>query len=305
MNKKSPTNKNLKGILCSNSKMSKLSDSALDAITSAIVSSGITIPEEATGIESQLPNSVQLSKMDIVLLALISNPNKWFLAHSGTKPRSDIGIYSLGNCFRMVRKKENGKHNHYAMYNGGALNENGRRRIASLNRKMESLAKVASRNQSVKIVDVTPIPHSVNKKSGKASVKPLPKRARKITKSMSVDSAKTSITHAAKYPLTADEKKFLDFVTSPARIEYVLSEGTKENIWHSFRWKWQSRYGFDLSQISLRQEKMPNGTYKIFGTYTPNAANMMNPGLKSFVEFLETKGQKHNLNLTVVETVSE
>lgn len=298
MAKKPTTTNNLKEILRRNSRMAKLSDSSLDAVSKAIVSSGIVIPQEATDViePAMGQNSVQLSKMDIVLLALVSNPNKWFLAHSGDKPRSDIGIYSLGKCFRMIRRMENGKHNHYAMYTGGEMNSAGKKRIASINKKMENLAKAASANSPISIHDTTPIPYSVTKKTAS----PLPKRTRKKSSSPS----KVNVNHAHKFPLNADEKQFLAFIKATPRREHLLSVSTKENIWHTFRWKWK-RYGFDLSQVDFRQERVGDGTYRIYGTYTPNAVNMMNPGLKEFVDFLETKGKKSTPNLTIVETISE
>lgn len=289
MNSKPSTNNELKSILRSNKQMAKLSDSSLDAVSAAIAKSGIVIPKAAGNIGETKADSemVQLSKFDIVLLALTSNPNKWYLVFTGTKPRQDIGLYQLGRCFEMVRRKENGKINHYARYTGGHMNENGKRRMESLRKKMEKMSKAAASNSKVSIYDATPFK---NRNSTKNKVKALPKRTRKTATSKKTP--KYSREYAAMYPMTADEKTFLDFLNAPARIEHVLSQNTKANdTWHSFRWKWQTRYGFDLSQISLRQEKQADGTYKIYGMYTPNAANMMNPGLKEFFDFLSTKGR--------------
>lgn len=290
MKKKTSTNEELKGILRSNKQMAKLSESSLAAVSQAIENSGIIIPKAADNIgeTSTSGQMVQLSKFDIVLLALTSNPNKWYLVFSGKKPRQDIGLYQLGKCFEMIRRKENGVINHYARYTGGAMNAMGVRRMETLRKKMDKLGKAANSGSNVQIHNATP--RFGGKPKGDA-VSSLPKRSRKLASSKK--KPQYSVEHAAMYPPTADEKTFLAFLDAPARVEHILSKGTKANdTWHSFRWKWQTRYGFDLSQISLRQEKQADGTYNIYGTYTPNAANMMNSGLKKFYDFLSTKGRK-------------
>ena len=290
MNTKPTTNKELSSILRSNKQMSKLSDSSLNAISKAIAESGIIIPREAQNINEGTTDNdaVNLSKLDIVILALTSNPNKWFLVYSGNKKRQDVGLYQLGRCFEMIRRKENGKIQHYARYTGEPMNEAGKRRMETLRKKMDKLGKIASKNGKVKIHDASPF--SKMQQGEKVS---LPKKTRKT--SAQKKKSKSSLQHAAIYPLTHEERMFIEFISSMPRQEYVLSRNTNHpESWHTFRWKWQTRYGFDLSQISLRQEKQADGTFNVYGIYTPNAANMMNPGLASFVSWLSTKGQKKN-----------
>lgn len=305
MSNKSSPKQELKKILRSNKQMAKLSDSSLDAVSAAIEKSGILIPQAAHNMPGAGTDSenVQLTKLDIVLFALTSNPNKWYLVFTGNNPRQDIGLYQLGKCFEMIRRKENGKVNHYARYTGKPMNETGKRRMESLRKKMDRLGKIASSNKAVGIQNVTPLQ---NGNSGKTSVKALSKRTAKTKKTKKTAAPKKtpkySREHASMYPLTADEKVFLDFLNSSPRTEHVLSRGTKANdTWHCFRWKWQSRYGFDLSQISIRQEKQADGTYNIYGTYTPNAVNMMNPGLKEFYDFLMTKGRSFSQIKTQIQ----
>lgn len=273
--------------------MSKLSDSSLDVISKAITESGIIIPREAKNININEgmtgDDAVNLSKLDIVILALTSNPNKWFLVFTGTKKRQDVGLYQLGRCFEMIRRKENGKIQHYARYTGGPMNESGKHRMETLRKKMDKLSKIASKNGKVKIHDASPF--SKIQQGEKVFI---PKKTRKTSKQKK--KSKSSLHHAAIYPLTHEERMFIEFISSVPRQEYILSRNTnKPESWHTFRWKWQTRYGFDLSQISLRQEKQADGTFNVYGTYTPNAANMMNPGLASFVSWLSDKGQKKNV----------
>lgn len=293
-------NKDLNSILRSSKQLSRLDESSIDAISTAIHNSGIMIPRSVENNKSSelQENAIKLSKLDIVILALTSNPNKWFLVFTGDRRRQDIGLYQLGGCFEIVRRKENGKINHYARYNGKPMNESGNRRMDALRKKIESLGNAAKKNGVVEIHDATPAPKGNSIKS--ISTAPHAKRTRKISKKKK--NTKTSLQHAAMYPLTLEEQKFLEFIKLTPRNEYLVSSGTKTgDSWFSFRWKWQSRYGFDMSQISVRQELQADGTYNTYLTYMPNAVNMMNPGLKSLIDFLESKGKKKSNILQISE----
>lgn len=293
MKSKSTTqNKELSNILRSNKQMSKLSNASLDAISKAITESGIIVPREVENGDEDFTgdNAVKLSKLDIVILALTSNPNKWFLVYTGTKKRQDVGLYQLGGCFEMIRREENGKIQHFCRYTGEPMNENGKRRMETLRKKIDVLGKAASKNGTVKVRDVSP--RKATQQNRGESIRPS-KKTRKI--SAPKKPVKVSLAHAAIYPLTHEEKVFMEFVSSTPRYEHILSQNTnRPETWHTFRWKWQKRYGFDLSQISLRQEKQSDGTFNVYGTYSPNAANMMNPGLSSFVSWLSSKRRRNS-----------
>lgn len=294
-------NEELKNILRSNKQMAKLNNLSLDAISEAITKSGIPIPRQMETTSSQLDSSiVKLSRLDIILLALISNPNKSYLIYSGDKPRQDVGLYQLGRCFTMQRKSENGKINHYVAYTGAPLNAAGKHRMETLRKKMNNLAAAAG-SGVVTIQDATPTP-----KGAKTGIKKETQKATKRTRKISSGKkpAKVSLTHAARFAKTQDEQKFIDFSKMAPRVEHLLSEGVIEpDGWHQFRWKWQTRYGFDMSQVSFRQEKQENGTFNIYGKITPNAVNMLNSGLINLITFLSLKGinNKNNPDVTGAE----
>lgn len=289
-NKPTPTQE-LKGILRSTKQFGKMSDSSLESISAAIKESGIIIPQAADDLNNPTPvkEAVKLSKFDIVVLTLTSNPNKWFLVFSGNKKRQDIGLYQMGACFEMVRRSENGKINHYARYTGGTMNKFGQNRMKVLAKKMAKLGAAAAKNEKIVIDNATPRTSTEAREEGKSAVS----KTKHSRKSVAKKPSKVSLIHAGMYPLSKDEAKFLQFINSAPRVEHLLSSGvTNTDGWFSFRWKWQSRYGFDMSQISLRQEKQDDGTFNVYGKYTPNAANMMNPGLKELVYFLDGKKKK-------------
>jgi hypothetical protein len=295
MKKKTPQDADLKKILRSSKQLSRLDDSSINAISTAILDSEIIVPKPADEIDSaELTGGVvELSKFDIVLLALVSNPKQWFLVLSGDKRRQNMsGIYQFGGCFEMIRKNENGKINHYARYNGKPMNEAGKRRMESLRKKVEKLGDAAKKNGVIKIHDATPKFKKNKLATPKQAITHYSKKTRKI--SAKKKTSKISLEHAKTYPLNEEERAFLHFLSLTPRIEYLVSSASKkQNAWFTFRWKWQNRYGFDMSQIVIRQEKQADGMYSTYMTYTPNAANMMNPGLKNLVDFLGSKRQKN------------
>jgi hypothetical protein len=99
-----------------------------------------------------------------------------------------------------------------------------------------------------------------------------------------VSVSQSSLSHAGKYAINAQELKFLEVVSRP-NTRMLATEGTsKSSYWQTFRWKWQN-YGFDLSQLVIEQEKQPNGTFNIYVT----CSGLPNQGIRSLVEFLANK----------------
>jgi len=235
-----------------------------------IAGMNLTVPVKATPAEpktaekrEKLVRIPQLTQVEMLIITAMSAPNEWFLAHTATRRRADIGFRGMGEAFEMVTRKEDGVVRHYIRYTGQPYSATGEQRIARLRSKLELIQQIAE--GKVKAVGT------------------------KTKRAGSRRSSSTSIDIARRWPLNETEKKFIRLLATP-NTTVLLEQGVKTNqLWHTFRWKWQTRYGFDLSQCAFSQTKREDGKYDIYGFYKPNADGSMNPGLRDFVEFLNSK----------------
>lgn len=222
----------------------------------AIQSEPAPISEDGLLATKSIP---RVSKFEMDFLAIVTNPNKWYLVATTSKKRRSSAFSQYGKCFETTIRQERGHYNHYVRYNGSELNDSGQRRINEINTKLELIREAVA--------------------SG--GVRPMTK--------FSSGTGLGSLTHAVKYPLNNEERNFLRLFDSPNEF-VVLSEAMRQpSDWHAFRWKWQTRYGFDLSQISFTQKKRDDGLFTVRGKYTTNSEGGMNKGLAEFVEFLRKK----------------
>lgn len=257
-------------------------DNVANGISRALLEMGINLPQPVTpaATRSNVGNSIRrLSNSEVVLMTLLVNPNEWFLVCTAKNRRRDVGIYGLGDCFEMTTRREDGLVKHYARYTGGRLNKLGEQKVERIRKKMSAIrTSVTSGTLSL---------------PGHGSTK------KKVIK-------KGSLAHAAMYPLSAEEIIFLDkIITNPNREILVLA-GTKQNeVWHSFRWKWESRYDFDLSELTISQRKMDENKFNIYVTYTPKNAGVMSDEMTKFVNFLEEKRAKHGKKSVKTASPSE
>lgn len=250
-----------------------------DAMSEAIAGMGVSIPMPVD--ESLIAKVTagtthpirRLSNADVILMTLMSNPNKWFLVCTAKIRRRDLGIYGFGECIEMVtHQNKDGEWEHYARFNGKQLNERGQERVRIIRERVAGLRGV------VESGSLTPFSLPTTGKSA---------RKKQGTK-------KGSLAHAAMYPLTEDEATFIDVIVRNPNKEILVASNVIDNeSWFSFRWKWSARYGFDMSQIKVRQSKAGNETYNIYVTYAPGASGEMKASLAKLVEFLEAKRNRH------------
>lgn len=260
--------------------LSKASSSNTDAkviaqMAKIISEMGVHIPTKVdgkdlanTGLGSK--NVEMLSKIEMNILTLVNNPNEWFLVRISKKRGGNAPLRILGKSLKMVTRVVGNEFHHYAMFSGGPLPEAAKNKVKRLREKM-----VAIRHAAENGIALTP---------SKADAP-----AARIGKSKKKKKAvKKSLFHAAKYPLTDEEVDFLRVLNQPNQEVLVRGNSKRNEIFHTFRWKWKG-YGFDFSQISIRQERLPNGNYNIYMTYRLNADGGMNPGLVGLVDLLEKK----------------
>lgn len=203
----------------------------------------------------------KMTKTEVIILALLGSPNEWFHILTAAKRRSDFGFSGMGKAFEMTTRREKNKIAHYARFTGD-MDKVSAKGLKMLNRINEKLNAIREG-----------VEEGVTAPSG---------RTLKST-------TNGSLAHASKYPLNAVERAFLTLVDTPNKRVLLTENSASNEVWHTFRWKWQTRYGFDLSQFTFEQEKQPNGNYNLYGTYTPKVGGAMNPGLRDFVAFLHTK----------------
>lgn len=204
----------------------------------------------------------KMGKTELIVLSLLGHPGEWFHILTSKKRRSDFGLSGLGKAFEMTTRSVSGGIAHYARFNGdmNLLSPKGKDFITKMNEKLNEIR--------------------TGVQAGAFSAKPTSKTNRVTTGSLS---------HASKYPLNDEESQFLLLVSMPNKKILMTADTSSNEIWHGFRWKWQSRYGFDLSQCTFSQEKQPNGLFNLYGVYTPNSRGEMNSGLREFIEFLKSK----------------
>jgi hypothetical protein len=94
----------------------------------------------------------------------------------------------------------------------------------------------------------------------------------------------TDLERARQFAITAQERKFLEICQRPNTKVLVEDHTTKSSGWHTFRWKWE-KYGFDLSQMKIEQEKQSDGTFNIYVT----CQGIPSEGIRKLIDFLGTK----------------
>jgi len=239
-------------------------ESTLSGMARLIAGMNVAIP-----VVSQLPAEAErvkqnpiptLSRVEVVMMSVMARPEEWHLVLTARKRRADLGFRELGTCFEMTTRKNGDSVDHYIRYTAsGTLSSAGQAAQIKLHEKLRQIQDAVVNGAA-------------------------PRR--------STQRSQPSLNHAGKYPLNDTERKLINLVSTP-NVRVCLEAGTKVHaLWHTFRWKWQTHYGFDLSQISISQEKLPNGTFNIYGQYTPNAQGQMNPKLAELIAFLKTKPVK-------------
>ena len=256
-----------------------------------------------TAVSSKQTKKPRLSSADVSLMALISNPGKWFLLCTSKHRRHDLGVYGLGDCIDMTtRPAKDGLINHYARYTGGKLNAKGKARIETIKARITNLresvaissdpfSSVSSLNvQKKSAVEKKPKPKTVKSSKGKKSV-----------------TKKGSLSHAMLYPMTLEETTFLEKVITRPNMQVLVSENSADSAsWFVFRWKWESRYDFDLSQIKITQRKSASGNgHDVWMTYVPDENGSMNDSLAAFVSFLRLKKARTEQKKKTVKPATE
>jgi hypothetical protein len=216
------------------------------------------LPPSLTGVNSSAAAVVRVPKLtntEMLMLTLMASPEEWHIAAKSKSRRANVGLGGFGSCFELRTRNENGMISHYVRYtDSGKMSPQGHSRYAALQQKLK------------KIEDAVRSGSPVFSNSKKVSV------------------SQSSLSHAGKYAINAQELKFLEVVSRP-NTRMLATEGTsKSSYWQTFRWKWQN-YGFDLSQLVIEQEKQPNGTFNIYVT----CSGLPNQGIRSLVEFLANK----------------
>lgn len=240
----------------------------------------------------------RLSSADVSLMALISNPGKWFLLCTSRHRRHDLGVYGLGDCIDMTtRPAKDGLINHYARYTGGKLNAKGKARIETIKKRIANL------RESVALPSdpFSSVPSLVVKKKSKTKTT----KDSKGKKSKKSVTKKGSLSHAVFYPMTEEETTFLEKVITQPNMQVLVSKNATDSAsWFVFRWKWESRYGFDLSQIKISQRKSTSG-HDVWATYIPNENGSMNEGLAAFVNFLQLKQARTEQKKKTAKPITE
>lgn len=243
----------------------------------------------------------RLSSSDVSLMALISNPGKWFLLCTSKHRRHDLGVYGLGDCIDMTtRPSSDGLINHYARYTGGKLNAKGKARIDQIKERLTKLRDAVEISSD----PFSSVSVSVQKKSKSKTPKSKTPKSSKIKKSVT---KKGSLAHAMMYPMTREETVFLERIITQPGQKILVEKDVKNNAaWFVFRWKWESRYDFDLSQITVTQRTSEVSGHDVWVTYNPNEDGSMNEGLATFVSFLklkQTRSAKKNTVKPIADSV--
>lgn len=266
------SNETTKGKTLSTSKIEKLLVGAINDVDSPTLSSmakiiknmGLStpvkmeLPPSLTGISSRANTAVRVPKLtntEMLMLTLMASPEEWHLAAKSKTRRANIGLGGYGSCFELRTRNENGMISHYVRYTvTGTMSAQGHSRYIAMQQKLVKIQEAAQSGLPV------------------------------FSNSKKVSVSHSSLAHAGKYPLNAQERKFLEVVARP-NTKMLVTEGTsKSSYWQTFRWKWQN-YGFDLSQLIVEQQKQPNGLFNIYVTCN----GLPNQGIRSLVEFLASK----------------
>lgn len=200
----------------------------------------------------------RLTNIEITIMTLLDQPNQWFLVKTASKRGGNALLRNLGKGIEITTRVNGKMVEHYARWNGGPLSVAGAAKVAKIKKKLLAIKEAVE--------------------SG-AKLPAAPKRHKDTG----------SLKHVVKYPINETEELFLALLQFPnEEVPLRVNAKTGEEFF-TFRWKWETRYGFDLSQFTTRQESLPDGTFNLFGTYTPNSKGEMNASLTKLVEVLEQK----------------
>ena len=220
-------------------------------------------PSSATGRTSSKAVP-RLTNIEVVIMTLLDSPNEWFLVKKSKKRGGNGPLRSIAKGMEIVtRANEAGEIEHYARFTGGALTIPGGRKVKQIREKLQTIKSAVESGLTV-----------TSTRMGKATkTKP------------------GSLNHVIKYPMNETEELFLEVLKHP-NSRVLLRSGAKANEeFFTFRWKWSTRYGFDLSQFTTSQEALPDGTFNLYGQYTPTSKGEMNASLAALVDVLEQKRQ--------------
>lgn len=216
----------------------------------------------------------RLTNIEVIVMTLLDSPNEWFLVKKSKKRGGNGPLRSIAKGIEIAtRVNATGEIEHYARFTGGALSAHGTAKVKKIREKLRIIKNVVE--------------------SG------APIAATKTTKTKP-----GSLKHVVKYPMNETEELFIEVLKRP-NVRVLLRNGVKSNEeFFTFRWKWETRYGFDLSQFTTSQEVQPDGTFNLYGQYTPNSKGEMNASLVKLVDVLEQKRKVRDEMKPRRETVS-
>lgn len=201
----------------------------------------------------------RLTNIEVIVMTLLDAPNEWFLVKKSKKRGGNGPLRSIAKGIEIAtRVNPTGEIEHYARFTGGPLTAHGTSKVKKIREKLRTIKNAVE--------------------SG------APVSASKATKTKP-----GSLKHVVKYPMNETEELFMEVLKRP-NSRVLLRSGVKSNEeFFTFRWKWETRYGFDLSQFTTSQEVQSDGTYNLYGQYTPNSKGEMNASLTKLVDVLEQK----------------
>jgi len=256
--------------------VSNTNESTLSSMAKIVASMGVSIPD-ATNLPPSLaghnpgraPAPIRvprLTKPEVLMLTLMAKPEEWHMVRRSKGRRANVGLGGFGSCFELSTRTVGGFVNHYVRYTtSGIMSPQGHARYLALQEKLVKIQEAVESGA----------PIATSKGSGRTSVTG--------TRRAGV-SYYTSLESARKFPLKAEERKFLEVVSRPNTRVLAAEHTTKATKWYTFRWKWQ-KYGFDMSQISIEQKKQDDGTFNIYVTCN----GIPNESIRKLVDFLASK----------------
>ena len=252
--------------------VSNTNESTLSSMAKIVASMGVSIPDATelppslSGQNGRGPAAIRvprLNKPEVLMLTLMAKPEEWHMVLRSKGRRANVGLGGLGSCFELSTRTVDGLVNHYVRYTAsGVMSPQGHARYLALQEKLVKIQEAVESGAPIA--------------TSKGNVKTSTTNAG-VTYYTSLDAAR-------KFPLTAEERKFLEVISRPNTRVLAADHTTKASKWYTFRWKWQ-KYGFDMSQISIEQKKQDDGTFNIYVTCN----GMPNESIRKLVDFLASK----------------
>lgn len=201
----------------------------------------------------------RLTTVEVTIMTLLDQPNEWFLFRTAKKRGGNGSLRSLGKGLEITTRVNNGMVEHYARWTGGPLSAEGTAKVKRIREKLRLIKEAVEKGVTIP--------------------------ARKTSKYQDLGSLK----HVVKYPMNDTEETFIELLKRPNEKVLLRANSKSNEEFFTFRWKWETRYGFDLSQFTTSQEAQPDGTFHLYGRYTPNSRGEMNASLAKLVDVLEQK----------------